>query len=226
MRTYWTKITLGALLIFAVGFGIVSAGRHFKSSIESDRDLTIPLGSFVAFKLDGMKVGTLRSLVIRRTAPKTITGFGVRVRLTDGAAFEKLEQCSLTVDDPVHLNEQTTFSCLSSEAGYQPFGDVTVDLREGGDTRRLIRPLLLTEAAVREFHRAATDSASGRFADSIAAEVSERVREESRAYADSVRIAELEKAAQRMKEKAEAIRARSGSPTPPPATPPKTPGGE
>ena len=113
MRTYWTKITLGALLIFAVGFGIVSAGRHFKSSIESDRDLTIPLGSFVAFKLDGMKVGTLRSLVIRRTAPKEMTGFGVRVRLTEPAAFEKLEACNLAVDDPLHLNERTTFTCLA-----------------------------------------------------------------------------------------------------------------
>jgi hypothetical protein len=204
------RIALRSLLIFAVGFGIISASRHFKHSIESDEDLTIPLGSFVPFKLDGIKVGTLRSLVIRRTAPKQITGFGVRVRLTEASAFEKLEDCNLAVDDPLHLNERTTFTCISSEPGYQQFGDVTIDLNGAGHSQRLKLPLFLTDAAVHEFHRQANDSASGPSADSIAAEVGTRVRDQARAYSDSIRVAELEKAAQRMKEKADAIRGRSG----------------
>jgi hypothetical protein len=224
MRSYWTKIALGSLLIFAVGFGFISAGRHLKHSIESDRDITIPFGSFVPFKLDGMKVGTLRSLVIRRTSPKVVTGFAVRVRLSDAQVFEKLQDCNLTVDDPLHLNERTTFSCLSSEPGYQPFGDVTIDLQDAGHSRRMVRPLLLSEATVREFRREGSDSATGPSADSIAAEVGTRVRDQARAYADSLRVAELEKAAQRMKDKADAIRARTAPQPPPAGSPPKTPG--
>src|SRR5436189_32737 len=98
MRNYWARITLGALLIFCLGFGAVSVVRHFKTSIESGGNLTIPFGSLVSFKLDGQKVGSVRSLTIRRTGPKEVVGFGLRVRLTDSAAFEKLEGCKLTVN--------------------------------------------------------------------------------------------------------------------------------
>jgi hypothetical protein len=210
MRKYWTRIALGALLIFCVGYGFVSAGRYFRNTVESGRDLTIPFGSLVPFKLDGVKVGTLRSLVIHRTAPKEIVGFGLRVRLSDSAAFEKLQGCQLTVSDPMHIDENTTFTCVSSGPGYQPFGNVSIELRSGHDSRTVIQPLLLTDATVGQIRSHAADSSAGPSADSIAAEIRERVRSQSRALGDSIRAAELERAADRMKEKAEAIRARSG----------------
>jgi hypothetical protein len=210
MRNYWAKIALGALLIFCVGFGIVSVVRHFKSSIESGGNITIPFGSLVPFKLDGQKVGNLRSLTIRRTAPKEIVGFGLHVRLADSAAFEKLVGCKLTVSDPMHINENTTFSCVSSEDGYQPFGDVTIDLRLDQDTRTIVQPLLLTDATIRGIQSHASDSAGGPSADSIAAAVRDRIRSQARSMSDSIRAMNLDRQAERMKQKAEAIRARSG----------------
>lgn len=213
MRKYWARITLSALLIFCVGYGAVSVVRHFKNSVESSKDLTIPMGAFgtyAPFKLDGVKVGTLRSLVIHRTAPKAIVGFGLRARLSDSAAFEKLQSCKLTVGDPLHINENTTFSCLSSEAGYQPFGDVTIELQGAQESRTVVQALLLTEVAVREFQRHAADSAAGPSADSIAAAVRSRIRSQARFMGDSIRAVELDRSAERLKQKAEAIRARSG----------------
>ena len=210
MRRYWTRIALGALLIFCVGYGFVSAGRYFKNTVASGKDLTIPFGSLVPFKLDGEKVGTLRSLVIHRTAPKEIVGFGLRVRLSDSAAFEKLQGCKLTVSDPMRIDEHTTFSCVSEEAGYQPFGNVSIELRSGHDSRTVVETLLLTDATVREIRSHAADSAAGPSADSIAAAIRDRVRSQAKAIGDSIRAVELDRVADRMKEKAEAIRARSG----------------
>jgi hypothetical protein len=213
MRKYWARVVLGALLIFCVGYGAISAVRHFKYSVESSRDLTIPLGAFgtyAPFKLDGVKVGDLRSLVIHRTAPKEIVGFGVRARLSDSAAFDKLEGCNLSVSDPQHIDERTTFTCLSSEEGYQPFGDVTIELRGTQDARTIVRPLLLTDATVRGIRSHAADSAAGPAADSIAAAVRDRIRTQARSLGDSIRAAELDRSAERLKQKAEALRARSG----------------
>ena len=96
------------------------------------------------------------SLVIHRTAPKEIVGFGLRVRLSDSAAFEKLQGCKLTVSDPMHIDEHTTFSCVSEEAGYQPFGNVSIELRSGHDSRTVVQTLLLTDATVREIRSPAT----------------------------------------------------------------------
>jgi len=215
MRGYWFKIIVGALFIGGVGFGLVSVVRKGKSYIESSKDLTIPLGSFIPFKLDGLKVGTIRSLAIRRSAPKELNGFDLRIRLSDSVAFSKLESCSISVKDPQHFDERTTFFCLASDSGYQSFGEVRVDLRQDGDTRTLVRPLMLPESTVRDMQRHSSDSVSSEFADSIAAEVKGRVKVQARAYSDSIRAAELDRQALRMKQKADSIRAKS---IPPPRT--------
>ena len=215
MRGYWFRIIVGALLIGGVGFGFVSLIRKGKSYVESSKDLTIPLGSFIPFRLDGQKVGTIRSLAIRRSAPKELNGFDLRIRLSDSAAFTRLGECNLSVTDPQHFDERTTFSCLASDSGYQSFGEVRMDLREDGNTRTLVRPLLLPETAIREMQRHASDSVSSRFTDSIAAEVRSRARVQSRAYSDSVRAAELDRQALRMKQKADSLRAKA---IPPPRT--------
>jgi hypothetical protein len=223
MRSYWFKIIVGALLIGGVGLGFVSLIRKGKSFVESNKDLTIPLGSFIPFKLDGQKVGTIRSLSILRSAPKELNGFDLRIRLSDSAAFARLESCSLSVSDPQHIDERTTFFCLPSDSGFQSFGEVRIDLRQDGDTRTLVRPLMLPETAIQEMRRHSSDSVSSEFTDSIAAEVKSRVRVQARTYSDSIRAAELDRQALRMKQKADSIRARaippSGSKPPVPPSP-------
>jgi len=223
MRKYWLKIGFGALVIFVVGFSAVSAGRHLKNSLDSSKDLTIPLGPFIPFKLDGVKVGTLRSLGIRRSSPKMVVGFALRVRLSDSSAYDKLTNCHVSVYDPLHIDERTTFTCLPSDSGYQGFGEVSIELRGDGNNRTLVLPLLLPDAAIQEIQRHGSDSTSGAVADSIAKEVRMRVGPQARSYRDSVRAAELEAEAKRIQQRADSIRARSGRSNPPGPVTPKPP---
>lgn len=215
MRKYWGKITLGALLIFVVGYGIISAGRSVKDSIVTSKDITIPLGSFVGFKLDGIRVGSIRQIRIRRSAPKVLAGFDVRVRLSDTAAFERLRECRLSVNDVKNVDERTSFLCLPSDSGYEPFGEVTAYI---GDMT-LVQPLLLPAHVVADIRRGGDPTAPGADkADSIAAEVGKRARVLERQYEDSVTAASLDKRSAQLKARADSIRARQpGAPVPPTA---------
>ncbi len=214
MRKYWGKITLSALLIFIVGYGIVSAGRKVKDSIVTSKDITIPLGSFVAFKLDGARVGSIRQIRIRRAEPGVIAGFDVRVRLSDTAAFARMPDCRLSVNDATNFDERTSFVCLPSDSGYQQFGEVTAYLVDP-DNDRLVIPLLLPDAAVAHLRRPGSDGMRVSVGDSIAAEVGKRARVLERLYDDSVTAAGLDKRSAQLKARADSIRSRRKMPAAP-----------
>lgn len=226
MRKYWGKITLSALLIFIVGYGVVNAGRKVKDSIVTSKDITIPLGSFVAFKLDGVKVGSIRRIRIRRSEPKVIAGFDVRVRLSDSAAFERLQDCRLSVDDADNFDERTTFTCLQSDSGYQSFGEVTATLLNSDNDRTLVVPLLLPEAAIADIQRGHSGGMGASRGDSIAAEVEKRARVLEQAWNDSVEAARLDKRSELYKARADSIRQRQKATAPPPAPAEAAPAGK
>jgi hypothetical protein len=185
MRGYWIKIFLGALLIFGVGFAAYSSVRGLVHSVHSNRDLTIPLGSFIPFNVGGDRLGTLRSLTIHRSAPERVTGFAIRARLVDSAAMNRLRSCRMSVTDPERINERTMFFCLESDSGYQEFGEVRLELRVDGNTQTLIQPLLLPVATVQDILRKGADSTGSQ--DSIVLQIRDRVRAQSRSVADSIR---------------------------------------
>jgi hypothetical protein len=220
MGKYWLKIGLGAFLIFGIGFAIISAGRHVRSSIESNKDLTIPLGSFIPFKLDGQEVGKLRSLVIHRDSPRGITGFDVRTRVTDSATFARLRDCRFSVTDATRFDQHSTFFCLPSDSGYQTFGEVRIDLRLPDGTQTLVQPLYLPDRAVAEFLRRRGDSTSVPAAESLAAVIRATTRDIERAYRDSAMAIRLEKQAKEMQRRADSIRTNSVTPRPPAAPKP------
>jgi hypothetical protein len=227
MRKYWFKIILGALLIFGAGFGIVSAARGVRNKIVSGKDIEIPLGSFIGFNLDGTKLGSIRSLTIRRESPKLITGFEVRTRLTDAAAYDKLKDCHVTVSDVKNIDERTHFICLSSDTGYVQFGELRAELRTDQGMNTLVLPLLLPPGAVADIQNHA--AASGLpVSDSVAAEMEAMVRTQSQAYRDSVKAADLDsraaranETASRYKQRADSIRAHGTTPTVPAPVAPK-----
>ena len=209
MRKYWGKITLSALLIFVVGYGLVSAGRAVKESVVSHKGITIPLGPFVGFKLDDAKVGTIRSITIRREGRRRITGFEIRVRLSDSAAYTRLSDCRLSVNNAPNIDERTTFLCLASDSGYSAFGEVSVVLNNDEGDRHLVTPLLLPNGAIESLMKEDEDRGDWSRADSIAHAVETRIEPLSRAHRDSVRAATLDKEAARIKARADSIRARA-----------------
>jgi hypothetical protein len=222
MRKYWGKITLSALLIFIVGYGIMSAGRKVKDSIVTSKDITIPLGSFVGFKLDGVRVGSIRQIRIRRSEPKVVAGFDVRVRFSDTAAFARIRDCRLSVHDADHFDERTGFSCLPSDSGYQPFGEVTAYLVDP-DNPVIVLPLLVADQVVSDLSRRDNEGIGAGLADSLAAEVGKRARVLERAYTDSVEAARLDKRSDLYKARADSIRMRQKNLAPPSATPESAP---
>jgi len=212
MGKYWLKIGLGAAVIFGIGFALISAARGVHSRIHSDHDIGIPLGAFGAylpFKLDGSKVGTLRSLTIQRSSPKEITGFIVRARVTDSNAFQRLRECHISVTDATRLDERTTFLCVPSDSGYQGFGEVRVEYRTEDGSTTIVQPLMLTDEEVRKIRSHAADSVAAPLADSLAAQLKAEVRSTARVLRDSARADSLEKQANRIRQRVDSLRGRT-----------------
>jgi hypothetical protein len=215
MRKYWLKIGFGALLIFVVGFAFISGARGVKEKITSGSDIEIPLGPFIGFNLDGTRLGTIRGITIRRSAPKVLAGFDLRVRLSDSTGIGSLEKCHLSVNDTRNIDERTHFICLASDSGFVQFGELRAELRTNAGSRVVVIPLLLPPEAVADLQRAGGDhSMHSDVGDSIRSEVATRVRVVERAYRDSIRAAEYDRSAARSKFKADSIRARSAAATP------------
>jgi hypothetical protein len=136
MKWYWTKIVIGALVIFGLGFAGISVVRAGKSRVtriaESTADIAIPL-PFVSFRFDGAKSGNFRKLVIHRSDPHRVSGVDIVVRLTDPSVLHRLQGCSVTVDDPTRINENTSFRCASGEPDLEPFGKVIIEPSPGAE---------------------------------------------------------------------------------------------
>jgi len=218
MGKYWLKIGLGAALIFCVGFVIISVARRVHTNIHSDHDVGVPLGAFGAylpFKLDGIKVGTLRSLTIQRSSPKEISGFVIRARVSDSSALEKLRNCHISVSDAPNINERSTFFCIRSDSGFQGFGEFRAEMRFDGGNTVIVQPLMLPDAAVQEFRRQAADSLAPPLADSLAAKLGADVRVQARMLRDSIRADSLEKLAARIRQRVDSIRGKAAVIPPP-----------
>ena len=99
--SYWTKIGLGALAIFAVGMVLVGMGRRGTEWVDhvahSASTISVPI-VFVPFRLDGMDIGSIRRLDIMRDAPDHVTGATIEVKLGERAELPA-EACSLAIDD-------------------------------------------------------------------------------------------------------------------------------
>lgn len=196
MRGYWLRIIGGALGIFVVGFAIISAVRAGKDRVrvvaETAEPISIPL-AFIPFNLDETRVGTIRRLTILRDRPNAITGFRIRVELSDPEALRVLTpDCVMTVENPTRLNNRTTFRCLPADTSMVEFGRVELVPQTGG--ARVDLPLFLSRLAAAEFGDASAGGApatvDGLNVDSIARsvrEMADSIRNEARVLADSLR---------------------------------------
>jgi hypothetical protein len=101
MRNYWLRIFFGALAIFAVGMVGITLARQgagrVRRVVEGSGPITVPI-PFVAFKLDGRKLGTLEKVVLLRDAPKSISAVELEVKLRDSLMARGLEGCRLAAN--------------------------------------------------------------------------------------------------------------------------------
>jgi hypothetical protein len=234
MKSYWVKIALGALGIFAIGMIIVTVIRKARHQVrvysETSEPISIPFPfGIVPFRLDGNRLGTVEHMTLLRDSPDRISNVRLVVKLADSVESSRLANCMLVVHDVEHFDNRTSFTCQTADtAGLQlvPYGQVEL---EGAGTTF---PLLLPASAVADLR---SESASGELearidsisnaaeamADSLS-EVADSITEANMEMADSIRDAAREKAdsireaAHRM---ADSIRQRRNVAPPPPPTP-------
>jgi len=195
MRSYWARILLRALAIFVVGYGAVWVVRsqvgRVRQTMESSDPITLPL-AFLPFVLDGEKLGTYRGIQIVRSAPKTVAGVHLRVRLADSLAAARFEGCRLTTQNSSSFSPEEGLRCVAATAADSvliPFGDVTLELR---GAPQLVLPLLLDSAVVADLagdraHEAVGEL--GREEARAAAAQAEEVSGQARRMGDSIRAA-------------------------------------
>jgi hypothetical protein len=124
MKGYWTRIVLGAFVVFGVGLGAWYAATP----------ITIPIPfSIMPFKVEGEKYGSVHHVTFYRDTPKSVDHLVVQVNLADGVDEEKFKDCLLALEDVDNLDEHTSFQCVSTDIddtgslGLVPFGKVRLD---------------------------------------------------------------------------------------------------
>ena len=196
MRTYWLRILLGALAVFAVGMIGLTFARRTRDTVTAvvtgSGPLSIPL-PFVPFELEGSKLGRLERLVVNREAPKKVSSVDLEVKLDDSLLVQGLAGCRLAanlesdssksgdINFRAHrLEDQAFFFCAKSDSGLVDFG--TVRLTPGDVTVPLLVPVSLAEQ-MRAGNWGDHDDADS--AD-VLAERAESLADKAEAAADSI----------------------------------------
>jgi hypothetical protein len=205
MRNYWLRILLGAVAIFAVGMVGVTVARQgvgrVRSVVEGSGPITLPI-PFVAFKLDGQKLGTLDKVVLLRDAPKRISAVELEIKLRDSVMARGLEGCRLAANFDAQHNHRGVnvnvgplstgvFSCFhgnDSSAQLQEFGRAI--FQPGG----VSVPLLLPNDIVDDLKQGDFGSGDEDSLASAAQAKADSIAEAADARADSITAAVEERA--------------------------------
>jgi hypothetical protein len=153
MKGYWTRIVLGAFVVFGVGMGawyaVARAKQKVQVVVESATPITIPIPfSIMPFKVEGEKYGSVHHVTFHRDTPKSVDHLVVQVNLAEGVDEAKFKDCLLALEDVDNLDEHTSFQCISTDIddaeklGLVPFGKVRLD------PSGMLVPLLLPEHEV------------------------------------------------------------------------------
>lgn len=146
----WIKIVAGMLGIFILGMlirtGIHAGERKVGEITHSASTLSIPmLGA--PFRLNDLKLGSLKQLQVKRNAPDKIDGFELTIALNDSVDVEQFADCELTVTDAHKIDNKMGFACLTeSDSGFADlvqFGTIT--FQPSGQRHRLMLPSSVVE---------------------------------------------------------------------------------
>jgi hypothetical protein len=200
MRSYWIRILLGALAVFAIGMVGVMMFRRGRAKVTEvvagTGPLTIPL-PFVPFQLDGSRLGTIERLVVNRDAPKKVASVDLQVKLDDSLLVQGLAGCRLAAnlesdsakpggDVNLHVNrlgDRAFFFCAKGDSALVPFGTVTLT---PGD---VTVPLLVPQSLAETLHEGRWGEDRADSAD-VLAERADSIAGAAEAMADSIQDAQ------------------------------------
>jgi len=192
MRGYWAKIILGMLGIALVGITAVSLAKQGTEArhtvMETAEPISIPL-AFIPFNLNGSRVGSIRRLTFMRDNPRSVTGFRIRVEVSEPEAYRSLTSgCVMSVDNPTHLSTKTNFICQPVDSSLIEFG--RVEVRAQGAESSVYIPLYLPASVVEDFRGGSTGLPARMNADSLAGalrRMADSLSNDTRVMVDSLR---------------------------------------
>jgi hypothetical protein len=117
MNRYWTRIVLGALLVFGLGLTAMTAVREGKAkvgSLLSTAASRLPLKlAHMGFRLHGRPIGEVTGIDVQRAAAEELGRVTIRVALNGKADLEELRECRLTADNLEGWNDRSGFRCAA-----------------------------------------------------------------------------------------------------------------
>lgn len=160
MNRYWTRIGLGALIVFCLGMTGIFAVRKGTAEVKS---LLTAAGTRIPheltnlkFRFDGRSLGDITALELSRNGRDDVGKVRVRVALNEVQDLDVLRDCALTLDDASGRADRLGFRCASSgelESGdFVKLGEVTFD--PGSVTR----PLYLMQHDAGRWRRSGVES--------------------------------------------------------------------
>jgi hypothetical protein len=114
MKRYWTRITLGALSIFALGMLAVSAGRQGVEHVKQHvMEHGLNLESWVApFQVDNRRLGTLTKVAMDPDRSRKFPFINLTVALDPAVESTGLGECTLLASDAESLKGEG-LHCIS-----------------------------------------------------------------------------------------------------------------
>jgi hypothetical protein len=157
MSLYWLKIGGGALAIFGVGMTGITAAKKGAEGIKSVASSSVQHiirdvpAKFLAFRLHGDRIGTLRSLDVTSEGDWSANSVTMNVALNGPESNADLGTCNLAAEDFRHRNDDVNFRCVSkAEIEDEELAQVGEVHFEPGD---FTRPLYLPEHQLRRLER-------------------------------------------------------------------------
>lgn len=156
----WTKISLGAVGVFATGMLGITAFREAKHATEhavahavtgAVSAAAAELQTARTFRLEGEPLGRLSTFTIRRAAAGALLDVALEVELADGASHRRLAECDLMPVESGHagnIDVERGFRCARPDE--RPLVGVgTVRFTPG----EVVRPILVPRRLERELRQ-------------------------------------------------------------------------
>lgn len=131
MNRYWTRIALGALLVFGLGLTGMAAVNNGKAEVRtllSAAATRLPLQlAHLGFRFRGQQIGQVLGIDVQRSESEELGSITIRVALDDEAALDELQKCRLTADNIERWNSRTGFRCAAApeiDGDLIPMGEV------------------------------------------------------------------------------------------------------
>ena len=120
MDRYWAKIGIGALAIFGVGFTGVTLAKKGIHELKTAavggvaQALRYPTTDLLNFRLDGRRIGQVRSIEVSNEGEWTAKSVLMQVALLDGRAPDDLADCQLATEE-IAYRKDAAFRCVSAD---------------------------------------------------------------------------------------------------------------